>query len=92
MSNSSTKRVQVNVDKNTVERVDKIISAMGLTPTTVINALYNKISATGEIPFSLKLTPAQMANIDLQDALKKLPVHKVKTKTDLEKFFDDEDE
>lgn len=92
MSKSSTKRVQVNVDKDTVERVDEIIADMGLTPTAVINALYNKISATGEIPFSLKLTPDQMANIDLQDALKKLPVHRVKTKADLEKFFKDEDE
>lgn len=90
MKNKSTKRVQANVDKQTVGEAEAIMKEMGLTPTTVINALYKKIAATGEIPFSFKLTSEQMATIRLQEELDKVPEHKVRTQKELKEFFDED--
>ncbi|MGN1284802.1 MAG: type II toxin-antitoxin system RelB/DinJ family antitoxin [Candidatus Limosilactobacillus intestinavium] len=89
MSND-TKRIQANVDKKTATQAEEIISELGLTPTAVINSLYKKIAATGEIPFSFKLTSEQMADIRLREASKKIPVKKVRSKKDIEDFFDED--
>lgn len=48
------KRVQANVNKKVASQVELVMDELGLNPTVVINALYKKIAATGEIPFSFK--------------------------------------
>lgn len=63
---------------------------MGLTPTAVINSLYKKIAATGEIPFSFKLTTEQLADIRLREAADTRPIKEIKTKRDLEDFFNED--
>lgn len=84
------KRVQANVNRKVAAMAESVINELGLTPTAVINALYKKIAATGEIPFSFKLTEDQMADIKLQAAIQNIPEHKIRTKKQLEEFFDED--
>lgn len=86
-----SKKVQANVDPQIKERAENIIKEVGLTPTAVINGLYRKIAATGRIPVDFSLTAEQMADIELQEAIKDLPVKKLRTKKEIEDFFNDED-
>ena len=85
------KKVQANVDPQIKEGAENIIKEVGLTPTAVINGLYRKIAATGRIPVDFSLTAEQMADIELQEAIKDLPVKKLRTKKEIEDFFNDED-
>ena len=84
-------RVQANVDADVKDMAESVIKAVGLTPTVVINGLYRKIAATGKIPLDFSLTSEQMADFQLQNAVKKLPVKKLRTKKEIEDFFNDED-
>ena len=84
------KRVQANVNKKVASQAELVMDELGLNPTVVINALYKKIAATGEIPFSFKLTPEQMDDIKLHEALESFPTKKIRSKSDLKDFFDEE--
>lgn len=87
----STARVQANVDADVKETAERVIKEVGLTPTAVINGLYHRIAATGTIPYDFSLTPDQLADLKLKNAVQDLPVKKLRTKKDIEEFFDDED-
>lgn len=84
-------RVQANVDADVKDMAESVIKAVGLTPTVVINGLYRKIATTGKIPLDFSLTSEQMADLQLQNAVKKLPMKKLRTKKEIEDFFNDED-
>lgn len=84
-------RVQANVDPDVKNMAEDVTKAVGLTPTAVINSFYRKIAATGRIPLDLSLTSDQMVDLQLQNAVKKLPVKKLRTKKEIEDFFNDED-
>ena len=84
------KRVQANVNKKVASQAELVMDELGLNPTVVINALYKKIAATGEIPFSFKLTPEQMDDIKLHQALESIPTKTITSKSDLKDFFDEE--
>ena len=85
---SKNKKIQVNVNRKLAAKAENIMDEIGLNPTVVINALYKEIVATGKIPLSFSLR--QRAELELRDAVKDIPVHRVKSKKDLEEFFDDE--
>ena len=87
---TQTKRIQANVNKEVAIQAEMIINELGLTPTAVINSLYKKIAATGEIPFSFKLTPDQLADLELKELVKKIPEEKIRSKQELEDFFDED--
>lgn len=84
-------RVQANVDADVKDMAESVIKAVGLTPTVIINGLYRKIATTGKIPLDFSLTSEQMADLQLQNAVKKLPVKKLRTKKEIDDFFNDED-
>lgn len=84
-------RVQANVDADVKDMAESVIKTVGLTPTVIINGLYRKIAATGKIPLDFSLTSEQMADLQLQNAVKKLPVKRLRTKEEIEEFFNDED-
>ena len=84
-------RVQANVDADVKDMAESVIKAVGLTPTVIINGLYRKIATTGKIPLDFSLTSEQMADLQLQNAVKKLPVKNLRTKKEIEDFFNDED-
>lgn len=85
------KRVQANLDPDLKTEAEAIIKEVGLTPTAVINGLYKEIVATGKIPLSFSLTPSQRADMAVREASKKVPVRKLKTRQEIEDFFNDED-
>ena len=69
MAISNKKRVQIQVDDDLSTRVEQILEGIGLTPTAAITAYYKRIAATGGIPFDLIMTPSEMANLDLRNAV-----------------------
>ena len=80
-------KVQVNIDPELKQSAENIIKELGLTPTAVINGMYKQIVSTGKIPLSFSLTPRQRAELELREVSKKVPVQEVKTKEELEEFF-----
>lgn len=91
MNKDKNKRVQANVDRNVAIEAEQIIDELGLNPTTVINALYKKIIATGSIPFSFSLTPEQKATIRIRQVSKEKPVKKLESDKDIEEFFNEDE-
>lgn len=83
-------KVQVNIDSELKQSAEEIIKEVGLTPTAVINGMYKEIVATGKIPLSFSLTPKQMAEIELREVSKKVPVREFKSKEDFKEFFDED--
>ncbi|TLQ18410.1 type II toxin-antitoxin system antitoxin, RelB/DinJ family [Lentilactobacillus parafarraginis] len=92
MTTKEKKRVQVQVDKDLAENTEAVLGKLGLNSTVVINALYSRISATGSLPFELKLSPREKANIDLAEATKDLPRKRITNKDELEAWLSDEEE
>lgn len=87
---TQTKRIQANVNKEVAKQAELVITELGLTPTAVINSLYKKIAATGEIPFSFKLTSDQLADLELRELIKEIPEEKLRSRQELEDFFDED--
>ena len=83
-------KVQVNIDPELKQSAENIIKELGLTPTAVINGMYKQIVATGKIPLSFSLTSRQRAELELREVSKKVPVQEVKTKEELEEFFNED--
>ena len=83
-------KLQVNIDPELKQSAENIIKALGLTPTAVINGMYKQIVATGKIPLSFSLTSRQRAELELREVSKKVPVQEVKTKEELEEFFNED--
>ncbi|WP_076461409.1 type II toxin-antitoxin system RelB/DinJ family antitoxin [Limosilactobacillus caccae] len=83
-------KVQVNIDSNLKRSAEDIIKAVGLTPTAVINGMYKEIVATGKIPLSFSLTPQQMAELELKEVSRKVPVREIESKEDFEDFFNED--
>lgn len=90
MKTNDTKKVQVNVNREIAEDAENVMTAIGVTPSTVINSLYREIVATGKIPLSFSLTPEQMATMRIREAAMKLPNKKVETDEDIAEFFDED--
>ena len=83
-------KLQVKIDPELKQSAENIIKELGLTPTAVINGMYKQIVATGKIPLSFSLTSRQRAELELREVSKKVPVQEVKTKEELEEFFNED--
>ncbi|MGL9892073.1 type II toxin-antitoxin system RelB/DinJ family antitoxin [Enterococcus mundtii] len=59
------KKVQVNINKNLATDVESILDSLGVNPSIVITALYERVAARGEIPFDLSLTSKEKAELQL---------------------------
>ncbi|RVU73125.1 MULTISPECIES: type II toxin-antitoxin system RelB/DinJ family antitoxin [Lactobacillus] len=85
-------RVQANIDKDVVERVNYVLKSIGQTPTSVINSLYHAIDNTGTIPFKMGLTSEQRDSLEIQRlALKEKP-KVIKNAKEFDEIWQDEDE
>lgn len=88
---SSYAKAQANIDSTVKLKAERIIKEIGLNPTTVINGLYREIIATGRIPLSFALTEEQRADLSVLEASKSVPVKHLRTKEEIEGFFNGED-
>lgn len=84
------KRIQVQVDQDLADNTEQILNELGLTPTTAITMLYKRIVANGGLPFNVSLTEREKATLRLLNNTKKLPVTKINTQEELEKWFADD--
>lgn len=91
MSTKEKKRVQVQIEKQVAEEVEKIFEELGLNPTTAVNAFYKQVQAHGGLPFELKLTRDQVADMKLKQASGQSPLVKLETDEDIAAFFAEED-
>ncbi|MGX7162925.1 type II toxin-antitoxin system RelB/DinJ family antitoxin [Enterococcus massiliensis] len=62
------KKIQVNIDRNLANNVEAVLDSLGLNQTTLITALYKRVEAQGEVPFSLALTKEEKINLELMNA------------------------
>ena len=90
MENTEKKKIQVLVDSGVARDTEKVLNKLGIHPTTAINALYNRIAATGSLPFNLELTEDEKIDLHLKEAISKLPVKNVSTRQELEDFFNED--
>ena len=85
-------RIQANVNKDVVDRVNYILKSVGQTPTSVINSLYHAIDNTGAIPFKMGLTPEQRNSLEIQRLALKQKPQVIKNAKEFEEIWQDEDE
>ena len=65
---------------------------MSSTPRKEAQALgLANVAATGKSRFTCSLTPDQMADLELQTAIKQVPVKQLRTPKELADFFNGED-
>ncbi len=88
---TKNKKLQVNIDRDLAEDAEEVINELGLTPTTVINALYHEIAATGRIPLSFTLTPEQRTELHIRQLSAHKPVKKISNQKELKEFFDEDE-
>lgn len=84
------KKIQANVDRRVASQAEDIMNELGVTPTVVINALYRRIIATGEIPFSFSLTAEERNALAIKQLAASRPTKVIQTKQDFEDFFDED--
>lgn len=63
MTNKDKKRVQIQIDKTLAIETEKVLDALGMSPTTLITMLYKRIAANGAIPFKVELTEEEIKAI-----------------------------
>ncbi|MBO1308028.1 type II toxin-antitoxin system RelB/DinJ family antitoxin [Enterococcus sp. 669A] len=91
MTTKDKKKVQVNIDKSLASDVDIVLDSLGLNPTVLITALYKRVAAKGEIPFSFSLTEEEKADISLMKALDLVPTVHVSTMEELNEWLDEDE-
>lgn len=90
MTASKKKRLQVYIDKKLADNAEPVLHQLGLNPSDVINALYHKIVMTGSLPFDLKLSPREEADLAIIQASKSVPNDDISDPKKLEKWLSDE--
>ena len=78
-------RIQANVNKDVVDRVNYILKSVGQTPTSVINSLYHAIDNMG-------LTLEQRNSLEIQRLALKQKPQVIKNAKEFEEIWQDEDE
>lgn len=90
LDQETTKRVQVKVNRELSVRVDAILKQLGITQTALINALYSRVAALGKVPFSMELTDRELAQLDLEDAVKDVPARTIDSPEEFSKWLDED--
>lgn len=83
-------RIQVSIDSEVSAEANKVIDELGLTPATVLTALYKRIIATGELPFYLQLTRREKANLGLIMETQDMKPKQVETESDMQEWLGEE--
>ena len=82
MSKSAT--IQARIEPHLKNQAEKVIKALGLNASQVVNALYAQIALTHSIPFELKIP-----NKKTQEAINELEQGNCKTYHDVDDMFSD---
>ncbi|EOI53515.1 type II toxin-antitoxin system RelB/DinJ family antitoxin [Enterococcus gilvus] len=85
------KKVQVNIDKELAQEVEIVLEDLGMNPTVLITALYKRVAAQGEVPFSLALTEREKAKNRLAKAVDKVPTKQLRSMGEIANWLDDDD-
>lgn len=85
------KKVQVNIDKELAQEVEIVLEDLGMNPTVLITALYKRVAAQGEVPFSLALTEREKAKNRLAKAVDKVPTKQLRNMDEIANWLDDDD-
>ncbi|BDZ32343.1 type II toxin-antitoxin system RelB/DinJ family antitoxin [Lactiplantibacillus sp. WILCCON 0030] len=85
-------KIQVSIDSDLSEEVDRILVALGMNSTTLINALYQQIAATGSVPFEVSLSQREKLNLKIKTLSKQRPLRVIEAPSKLDEYYDDDDE
>ncbi|MCV3740756.1 type II toxin-antitoxin system RelB/DinJ family antitoxin [Lentilactobacillus hilgardii] len=92
MTDDGKKRVQVKLDSRLNSEVSAVLVELGISPTTMITALYKRVAAEGKIPFEFKLTDDEKARLDLAKAVYDLNVPTLTDPAEIQKYLAEDDE
>lgn len=81
------RRIQAKIDADTADQVDDVLRRLGLSPSTLVNALYKRVAAEHRIPFELELTPREVASSRLADAAKDVRAETATTQEELDRWL-----
>ncbi|GAF38612.1 DNA-damage-inducible gene [Agrilactobacillus composti DSM 18527 = JCM 14202] len=81
------KRLNVNLNESLYEEGNAILDQLGLSPSTVVTALYKRIVAEQGIPFKLALTPRETVGNELAQTVMGLPAKPFKNKEEIQKWL-----
>ncbi|MCI1283755.1 type II toxin-antitoxin system RelB/DinJ family antitoxin [Lacticaseibacillus songhuajiangensis] len=90
MTADTKKRVQIKIDRQLSDDANELFDRLGLTPTTVITALYKRAVAEGEIPFRLGLTEREKNEMSLAKTVYESDAPTLTDPEEIRKYLDEE--
>lgn len=90
MKEDPKKKLNINIDRELADETQSILDELGLNQTTAVVMYFKQIVAKGKIPFSIELTDRQKATRELNESVKQVPIEKLKSKKQIEDWFNDE--
>ncbi|HJE45740.1 type II toxin-antitoxin system RelB/DinJ family antitoxin [Levilactobacillus namurensis] len=91
MTQTTKKRIQVQVDRSLADEGDAVLSELGLTPTTAITMFYKRLVAQGTLPFPAELTQREKDELDIQKLTADWPVKDLKTPEEIKDWAEKDD-
>lgn len=91
VSEKNKKRIQVQLDRQLADEAEEVLDGLGINQTTALTAFYKRIVAVGGMPFDLKLTPREQANLKIKEMSKSLPNVKINNSQELDRLYDNDD-
>ncbi|KRM55368.1 type II toxin-antitoxin system RelB/DinJ family antitoxin [Lacticaseibacillus sharpeae] len=89
-SNDDTKTITVKVNRELADQVEITLKNLGITQTALINLLYKKVAVLGKVPFALKLTDAEVAQLDLEDAVKDISARTIDNPDEFDQWLNED--
>jgi hypothetical protein len=91
------KRVQVDIDRDLVEKAESILDVLQISQASLIKSLYSRLVAQGGVPFDMSLTEKEKASMMLSSTIDKYidttqNVNHIKTQSDFNDWLNEYDE
>lgn len=88
MTQTTKKRIQVQVDSSLAKEGDAVLERLGLTPTTAIVMFYKRLVAEDGLPFSTKLTEREKNELAIQQMTEDWPTEDLDTPQKIKAWMD----
>lgn len=81
------KRIQVQVDRTLYEDSNRVLDDIGISQSTLINALLKKVVAEGRVPFDLAQTKSERLNFELERQIRQANIPAVKDPQKVDQYL-----
>ena len=91
MTQTTKKRIQVQVNRSLANEGDAILNELGLTPTTAITMFYKRLVAQWGLPFAAELTQREKDDLAIHALTADWPTQSLTTPTDIKEWAAQDD-